>query len=109
MAARKPPAERIVQGGAGSMAQPRVPVEDQAAASSQRGGRPEPKPGGSRVVWVGSRLLVVAVLLRVLVYCAPLLIGGLGLWKTVLSTAAPALANQITISSLKLAWFSPIE
>ena len=39
----------------------------------------------------------------------PLLIGGMGLWKTVLSTAAPALASQITISSLKLAWFSPIE
>ena len=45
------------------MAKSRLPVEEEAAASRQRGARPASKPGASRVVWLGSRLLVFAVLL----------------------------------------------
>jgi MoxR-like ATPase len=51
--------------------------------------------GGSWLVWLGSRLFVVALLLGVLAYFAPLLIGNMGLWKTLLATAAPDIAKQV--------------
>ena len=39
----------------------------------------------------------------------PLAVGSGGLWKTVLSYAAPELAKQIDAQSVQLAWLSPIE
>src|SRR5262245_19080242 len=65
--------------------------------------------GGSWLFWLGSRLFVVALLLGVLVYFAPLLIGSTGLWKTLLATAAPEIAKQVDAKSLSLSWLAPIE
>jgi hypothetical protein len=60
-------------------------------------------------MWLASRLLVVAVLLAVLLYFLPTLIISTGAWRKVLAAAAPGIAGQIQIQSLRLGWFSPIE
>src|SRR5437879_4512631 len=63
----------------------------------------------SRLFWLGSRLLVVLVLLAVLVFFAPAAIVKTGLWKSILASATPELAHQLDVGSLKLRWLSPIE
>src|SRR3954466_9046258 len=65
--------------------------------------------GGSRLRWLVTRLLLVAALFALLVFIAPLCIGGMGLWKTILAWTAPAVANQISASSIRLSWLSPLE
>src|SRR5438552_13215684 len=67
------------------------------------------RPGGSRLFWFGSRLFVLLVLLGILAFFAPLLIGSTGLWKSLLAAAAPEIAKQIDAKSLQLSWLSPIE
>src|SRR5262249_42906095 len=71
--------------------------------------RPVNSRGSSRLFWFGSRLLVAFVLLATLAFFAPLLIGGTGLWKTILAVASPQLAGKIDAASLQLFWLSPVE
>jgi hypothetical protein len=67
------------------------------------------QPRGSRLVWLGSRLLVVLLLLGVLAFFAPLLIGSTGAWKSILASTAPKLAGKIDAAAVSLSWFSPVE
>src|SRR5438128_1721407 len=59
--------------------------------------------------WLVSRLLVVMLILGVLAFFAPMLIGRAGFWKQLVAVAAPGIAQQVDIASLQLGWFSPIE
>lgn len=63
----------------------------------------------SMFFWLASRLAVVFVLLAVLAFFLPTIIGSTGLWKTLVATAAPQLAGKVDASSLSLGWLSPIE
>jgi len=90
------------------MAKQKIPVKDDTDAR-RTAEQAKSSRGGSRLRWLGLRLLVAFVLLAVLVFCAPLIVGGMGLWKTILATAAPPLAKQITAGSIELSWLSPIE
>jgi translocation and assembly module TamB len=85
------------------------PDRDDEGASRQRDAAPQRGRGGSRLVWFGSRLFVVALLLGSLAYFAPLLVTSTGIWKSVLAAAAPQLAGKIDAAALQLAWLAPIE
>src|SRR5262245_36107517 len=63
----------------------------------------------SRLSWLISRLVVLAILVAVVVYFAPPLIASGGLWKKVLAIAAPELAKQIDAKSLQVGWFASLE
>ncbi len=75
----------------------------------EQGDQPPAKSGGSRLVWFGSRLVVVFVLLGVLAFVAPILIGSTGAWKSILASSAPKLAGKIDAKSVTLSWLAPIE
>src|SRR3954463_1171574 len=83
--------------------------QDQRRDDAPRGGKSATRRPRSRLFWFGSRLFVVVMLLAILVFFAPQIIGGTGLWKSVLGIAAPQLAPQIDASAVQLAWLSPIE
>ncbi len=57
----------------------------------------------------GSRLFVLLLLLGVLVLVAPSILAATGLWRSVLTAAAPEIAPLVNAESLSLAWWSPIE
>src|SRR4051812_2661930 len=90
------------------MAKTSLPPQDQRRADAPRNGKSKGRPR-SRMFWLGSRLLVIVVLLGIVVFFAPQIIGGSGLWKSVLAIAAPQLAPQIDATAVQLAWLSPIE
>jgi translocation and assembly module TamB len=77
-----------------------VQDRDEAAPSPRR---------GSRLGWLGSRLLVMLVLAAILALFAPMIVAGSGLWKSLLAWGAPDLAGKIEIGRLSLAWWSPVE
>jgi hypothetical protein len=91
-----------------SMAKTSLPPQNQRRDDAPRAGKSKSRPR-SRLFWFGSRLLVVVVLLGILAFFAPQIIGGSGLWKSVLAIAAPQLAPQIDATAVQLAWLSPIE
>jgi len=69
----------------------------------------DPPRRSSRLGWFASRMFVMLVLLSVLVLFAPTIISASGLWKSLLTAAAPDLADKIQIGSLSLAWWSPVS
>ena len=69
---------------------------------------PAKRRGGSRLFWFASRLFVVLILLAVLAFFAPILIGSTGLWKTILASAVPKLSGKVDARSLQLSWLSPL-
>src|SRR5262245_57260557 len=85
------------------------PVEIGVQSAPKRPATLKSRPGGSFVTWLGLRLLVVAILLGLLLFFAPNLVSGTGLWKTLVRVAAPEIAPQIDIKSLQLSWLAPIE
>src|SRR6266436_2816766 len=93
------------------MAKDRLPVKEQREDDpAPRGGKQiKRRARGSRLFWFGSRLFVVAILVGVLLYFAPQIISGTGLWKSLLAVASPQLAPQVDAKGVQLAWMSPIE
>jgi hypothetical protein len=91
------------------MAKTNLPPQDQRRDDAPRGGKIASRRPRSRLFWLGSRLLVVVVLLGILVFFAPQIIGGTGLWKSVLAITAPQLAPNINATAVQLGWLSPIE
>src|SRR5438128_6629462 len=71
--------------------------------------KPARRKSGSRLFWLGSRLFVLLLLVAVLAFFVPPLIGSSGLWKQILASTAPEIAKQVDIKSLQLSWLSPIE
>ena len=70
---------------------------------------PEKRRGSSRLFWIGSRLLVVAILLAVLAFFAQLLLTSTGAWRSLLASAAPELAALLKIEGLEVSWLAPLE
>ncbi len=83
-----------------------VDDEDEAAAASPRE-RESRRP--SRLRWFLSRLIVMLLLLGVLGWFAPAIVGITAVWKTGLAFAAPELKDRVQMDSLSLGWLSGIR
>ena len=57
------------------------------------------RKGGSWTFWLGSRLLVVLLLLGVLAFFAPMLIGSTGAWKSIVCQHRAEAGGQARCSS----------
>ncbi|MDX1944223.1 MAG: hypothetical protein SFU86_02370 [Pirellulaceae bacterium] len=89
------------------MAKRKVKLEVEVPDDEADQALPAKRP--SRLWWLASRLFVLLILLGGLVVAAPSIISATGVWKSILSAAAPEVAGKIEIASLSLAWWSPVE
>lgn len=88
------------------MGKPESKLREERASRESKDSK---SPRRSWLFWLGSRLLVVAVLFGILAYFAPLLITSTGIWRQGLAQAVPELAPQIKVDGLDLSWFAPVE